>query len=177
MLGVAACGDDDLSLSEYANQVEAEMAVMNTTIDELDDAMRNAQSVEEAQQLWRRRIEARERFVGFLAAVDPPASAAELHATAQDIVTRLTEAEAAMAERAEDYTSVTELGRIWNSAEGRAARDVDQEAIELCRAAQAKFDGTADRETLQQVAWITDEMKEVVDVVFGCTAEDRGVGT
>jgi len=34
-------------------------------------------------------------------------------------------------------------------------------------------DETAGREVLADVPWVTSDMKEVIDVVFGCTAEER----
>ena len=130
-------------------------------------------SVDEARRLWDQRIAARQRFVDHLRAVDPPDSATELHAAGDDIMGRLVEAEAAMGMLAGEYETVASLGRIWNTPEGQAARAVDQEAVGICRAAQASFDETAGREVLADVPWVTSDMKEVIDVVFGCTAEER----
>ena len=41
------------------------------------------------------------------------------------------------------------------------------------QAGQAEFDKTADREILADVPWISSELNEVVDVVFGCTPAQR----
>ena len=38
----------------------------------------------------------------------------------------------------------------------------------LCRATQAEFDATQDREGFGSVPWIPPEMKEVIQVAFGC---------
>lgn len=171
--GLVACGGDSLSSSEYAVQVEDEVAAMNARLDQIDAELEMAASVDEASQLWDQRIAARQRFFDYLEAVDPPSSATELHAAASDILGRVVEAEAAMAALAGDYETVASLGQIWNTPEGQAARAVDQEAVAICRAAQASFDETAGREVLADVPWVTSDMKEVIDVVFGCTAEER----
>lgn len=174
MLGLTACGGESTSLSEYAGQLEDEVGVMNARLDEIDTQLDRAASVDEAVQLWNQRIAARQRFLDFLATVDPPASASEAHAAADDILERLTAAEAAMATLADEYETVPSLGQIWDTPEGQAARAVDQEAVAICRAVQAHFEETADRAALEAVPWLTDEMTEVIDVVFGCTAEERG---
>jgi hypothetical protein len=172
-IGLVACGGDSLSSSEYAVQLEDEVAAMNARLDQIDAELERAASVDEASQLWDERIAARQRFVDYLETIDPPASASELHAAAYDILGRLVEAEAAMGVLASEYEAVASLGQIWNTSEGQAARAVDQEAVAICRAAQASFDESADREVLADVSWVTSDMKEVIDVVFGCTAEER----
>lgn len=174
VLGLVACGGDSGSgLGEYAARLEDEVVAMNARLDEIDVQLEAVASVDEARQLWDQRIAARQRFVDHLAAVDPPESATELHAAAGDILGRLIEAEAAMGVLAGEHETVLSLGQIWNTPEGQAARAVDQEAVAICRAAQASFDETAGREVLADVPWVTSDMKEVIDVVFGCTAEVR----
>lgn len=167
--GLVACGGG-LTLTEYAGRLEAEMAVVIARIDELDAEMEEAGSVDEVRELWDERVAARERFVGAFEDLDPPANAEEIHAAASDMIERLN-AEATLAARADEFETVADPGRIWDTEEGRAARAVDEEAIALCQAAQESFDETADREILADVSWMTTEMKEVVDVVFGCTSE------
>jgi hypothetical protein len=147
---------------------------MHSQIEDADAALVNVTSVEEAQRAWAQRIAARERLVAAMSALEPPESAAELHEAARDIVERLTEAEAAMGLLATEYDSMSELAQIWGTPEGLAARAVDQDAIAICQAAQARFDETTDREVLEDVSWVTAEMKDIIDVVFGCTAEERG---
>lgn len=174
VIGLVACGGDSGSgLEEYAAQLEDEVAAMNVRLDEIDIQLEDVASVDEARRLWDQRIAARQRFVDHLRAVDPPESATELHAAGDDIMGRLVEAEAAMGMLAGEYETVASLGWIWNTPEGQAARAVDQEAVGICRAAQASFDETAGREVLADVPWVTSDMKEVIDVVFGCTAEER----
>jgi len=151
VLGLVACGGDSLSSSEYATRLEDEVAAMNARLDEIDVQLEPAASVDEASQLWDERIVARQRFVDHLAAVDPPESGTELHAAACDTVGRLIEAEAAMGVLAGEHETVASLRQIWNTPEGQAVRAIDQEAVAICRAAQASFGETADREVLADV--------------------------
>ena len=44
----------------------------------------------------------------------------------------------------------------------------NKEATDICLAAQGMFDDTKQRELLEDVPWITDELKTVIDVVFDC---------
>ena len=174
VVGVAACGGD-LTLTEYATRIEAAVAAMNVRVDELDVAIAESASMDEVWALWDQRVAAREELVAEARALDPPESAAEMHEVAVDIMGRLAATEAAMRVHAEDET-ITHLGEVWDTAEGQAARAVDEEAIAICQAAQAFFDGTADRQILAEVPWISSELKEVVEVAFGCTAAERGTG-
>ena len=171
--GLAACSGG-MSLTEYAERLEEEVALMNLRIDQLDVRLEDATSVDEVLDLWDERIAARERLLDAFDDVDPPGSAEEMHAVASDIMGRLTAAEAALGVRAAQFDTLTDFDQVWETEEGQAARAADVEAIALCQAAQESFDETAQREILADVSWMTPEMKEVVDVVFGCTAEQRG---
>lgn len=170
-IGVAACGG--MSLTEYAERMEAEVALMNARIDDVDIRIEDAESVDEVLGLWDERIAARERLLSAFDEVDPPDDAKELHAAAGDIIGRLTAAEAALGVRAAEFATLDDFDGVWETEEGLVARAADAEAIALCRAAQQSFDETADREILADVSWMTSEMKEVVNVVFGCTREQR----
>lgn len=172
-IGLAACGGG-LTLSEYAERLESALFAMNIRIDAVDLQLEDATSVDEARRLWTERVAARETMVEEFEALDPPEQAAELHEVALDILQRLTAAEAAMGVKAAEYEDVSDLGEIWNSAAGRAARAIDEEAIAICQAAQAVFDDTVDRKILADVGWISSELKEVVDVAFFCPGAERG---
>ena len=172
-LVLAACGSGSLTLTEYAERLESAVAAMNGRIDALDVRLEAAPSVDEARRLWDERIAAREALVEEFEALDPPERAVEMHEAVLDILRRLTAAEAAMGSKATESGDVFDLGEIWSSAEGRAARAIDEEAIGICLAGQAAFDKTTDREILADVPWMSSEMKEVVDVVFGCTPAQR----
>ena len=175
-LAFAACGSGTLTLTEYAERLEAAVAVMNARIDALDVPLESVTSVEETRRLWDERIAAREALVEEFESIDPPEEAIEMHSVTLDILRRLTAAEAAMGDKAAEYEDVFDLGEIWSTPEGQAARAIDAEAIAICQAGQALFDETADREILADVPWLSRELSEVVDVVFGCTDEQRGSG-
>jgi hypothetical protein len=168
----AACSGR-MTLTEYAERLEEEVALMNARIDDVDVRLEEAESLDEVLDLWDERIAARERLLSAFDEVDPPDSAKEMHAAASDIIGRLTAAEAALGVRAAEFATLTDFDRVWETEEGLAARAADAEAIALCQAAQESFDETADREILADVSWMTSEMKEVVNVVFGCTPEQR----
>jgi hypothetical protein len=173
VIGVAACGGGGLTLTEYASAVEDAVAHSGARFDDIDAQLANPPSVDAARRLWDQRVVAREELLVDLRALDPPESAAELHEAALGIVSRLLEAEAALATRAATYDNLSLIGQVWNTTEGRAVRAVDEEAVAICRAAQAAFDETTSREILVEVPWITSEMKEIVDVVFQCTSAER----
>ncbi len=92
-----------------------------------------------------RRVAAREELVAEIRALDPPESAAEMDKVAVDSLSRLAAAEAAIAVHARAET-ITHLGEVWDTTEGLVARAVDEEAVAICEAAQAFFEGTADRQ-------------------------------
>jgi hypothetical protein len=66
-----------------------------------------------------------------------------------------------------------EARTAWDSPAGDAARAIDVESIAICDAAQASIDATQDRDSFSDTPWIPPEMKEVIEVTFGCHAEDR----
>jgi hypothetical protein len=65
------------------------------------------------------------------------------------------------------------IDAIWETPEGVAARAADDQAIALCRAAEAEINSTEERSAFEDVPWIPPEMKEIVRVAFGCDAESR----
>ena len=172
-LVVASACSSGPSLTEYAGEVEALVTTMNARIDQLDGEVEREQSWDGVRNYAQERVEARSEFLASLRALDPPDEAADLHEVAVGIIERLTAAEAALADRVMAMESTDDIGSIWSTPEGIAARTADEKTIELCLAAQSEFDDTADRSELSEVPWIPSEMKEVVVVVFGCIAADR----
>jgi outer membrane murein-binding lipoprotein Lpp len=171
-LVVAACSSEP-SMTDYAGDVESLVSTMNARIDRLAVEMEETKDMEEIKRLFEDRVQARYDFVEGLGALDPPADADDLHRAALGIVGRLADAEAALAASIPSTGTVNASDSIWETPEGLAARAADEEAIALCRAAEAELDATAYRSEFEGVPWIPSEMKEVVQVVFGCTADDR----
>lgn len=177
-LGVAAClllqaCGSDVSLTGYAEEVEALVITMNARLDELDAEIEGSEDLERIKRYARERVAARNAFLDGLDALEPPDDVAELHATALDIVGRLTDAEEVLSDRVQAVEPGEGIGDIWATPEGRAALAADVEAIALCRAAQEELDTTERGEGFENAPWIPDEMKEVIRVAFGCEAEDR----
>ena len=169
---LAACGGG-MSLTEYAEEVEAAVAEMQVRILATDDALTEpATSVSEYEAIWRERADARREFLGVIETFDPPDEAAALHTAATDIVGRLALAEAAVADQVSDYEGVPELNGLGTTPAFRGFIEVNEEATNVCLAAQGLFDDTAQREVFADVSWVTAEMKEVIEVVFDCVPSE-----
>ena len=172
-LGLVACGEESPTLADYADEVEPAVAIMRTRILATDDALAQpASSLDEAEDIWRERAAAREEFLDTLATIAPPEQAASLHGAAEDIVARLAEVEGDVADQIRDYEELPELGQLGTTPAFRDFISVNEEATTVCLAAQGMFDETTQREVLAGMPWLTDEMAEVVEVVFGCVPNE-----
>jgi hypothetical protein len=163
----------ELSVADYAEEVEALVVTMNGRLDELDADLEESWDLDHLQTYAEQRVAARSALIEGLGALAPPDEVAELHGTALAILKRVTAAEAAMADRVMTWTSESDIEPIWETPEGVAARTADADAIVICLAAQAEFDQTADRAELENAPRIPAEMKEVILVAFGCETDDR----
>lgn len=173
---LAGCGDGELTMNEYATQIEGLLATMNRKVDALDaEAISQTMTMDDARDFWEAKVAARRELVDGLEAIEPPQEAAEMHASAIGIVSRLSATDNAVAELAGTMESGQDAVRLLESPEFRATEVVDVEAIAMCEAAQAEFDSTADREVFGDTPWIPSELREIVAVAFGCTKEERGV--
>lgn len=171
-----ACGNSELSMSEYATEIEHLIATMNLEIDTLDaEALSQTLTVEGARDFWDSKVEARRELISGFEALEPPQDAAEMHASAVRVISRLAAADENVAQLVGSMDTDEQLSLLLESPEFLATEAVDEEAIALCQAAQADFDSTADREVFGDLPWIPSELKEVVIVSFGCSREDRGV--
>jgi hypothetical protein len=119
------------------------------------------------------RVALREEFVEGLALLEPPGQVQDLHDAVTDIITRLVAAETAMADEILSLEEGADLSNLWDSEAGRAALEIDAEAIALCKAAEAEFDATEDQAIFEDVPWIPPDMKEVIRVAFYCERSDR----
>lgn len=162
------CGGNELTLDEYAHEVEGLTTSLYGRLNELTISGREP-TVEELQTLYRELAAAYHKLLDGLEALEPPRDAADLHDTSIDIITRLATTHDALAQRALDARSFEDLV---NSPQARAALATEDEIISFCLAAQAQFDATADRQAFEDMPWIPSELQEVVEVVFGC---DRGL--
>jgi hypothetical protein len=174
-LVVASCGGGELTLTEYAQQVEGLTTTMYQKLDDLTiEAPSEPPTLEDLQAVYRGAATAYRGLLDGLQALEPPREAAELHTAALDLATRLTTAGEAFARRVEDVETEDELTLLFASPEALAAEAAAEEIVGFCQARQAELDATADREVLADVPWIPPEMQEVVLVAFGCETEERG---
>jgi hypothetical protein len=171
-MAVSGCGGE-LSLTEYAAELESAAAEMNARLDELDAEVSGSLDLEQVKRYANERVAARNAFVDVLEGLDPPSEVSDLHESALRIIGRLTDAESALADYVNELESATDLDTVWSTPLGVAARSADQESVALCLAAQAEFDNTEERTALAEVPWIPPELKEVVTVAFGCIGEER----
>ncbi len=170
-LFIGACSSA-MSLGEYAEEGERLIETMNRRIDDGEAALVTDPSLERARSYATDRVQARNDFLDAFVALDPPEEIAEFHAAALDILTRLATAEAALAELVMEADSFEEASSVWTSREGEAVRQIDEEALAICAAAQESLDSTKDRETFSDSPWIPPELKEIVDVTFRCDGDE-----
>ena len=167
---VAACGGGDrLTLVEYAGQVEGVVASMEADFVALDREWESQPpSLEGARSYFDRRLEIREDFLDAIEGLDPPSEVGNMHETSVDLFSRITDADVALAERVDQYETVTEHRQWRDTPEAQASLRVLEEVYAFCRESQAAFDATQDPQLVQGSAWVRPEVREVVAVAFGC---------
>lgn len=158
-----------MTLTEYADEVEELVVALNAEVEALD-AARAAQGpgVEGEIAYWESRLSARKRFLAGLESLHPPSALSDLHDHAVDIMRRYTVAEEAVAIEAAEIEDLPGIAALWAGPEVAAWRVVDEESQVICRAAQRAVDETEARAELEGLPWIPGEMKETVQVAFGC---------
>ncbi|MGI9643074.1 MAG: hypothetical protein ACR2N9_09845 [Acidimicrobiia bacterium] len=170
-LAMSACGGES-SLTEYAAELESVVAEMNSQLDALDAGLSETADIEQVRRYANERVAARYAFVETLRTLEPPREVDDLHQTAVDVMSRLADAESALADYVNEADSAVAAVDVWATPLGVAARAADEDSIELCLAAEERLD-TRERSELEDVPWIPPELKEVVVVAFGCIAEER----
>jgi outer membrane murein-binding lipoprotein Lpp len=177
LAGVLAVGlliggcSSGMSLEEYATAVEAEVRTMNAKLDALDAS--TGVGVDAVRAYATERAEARAAFLDAFGRLEPPESAADLHARALEVMTRVAAGERSLAAAAMASDSIRSVGELWATPEGLALRAVDDESVEICEAAQASFDERGGREFFEGALWVPSELRGAIDVAFGCRFEDR----
>ena len=163
----------EVSLPEYAKEVEALVTTMNARLDQLDTEFSDAENLDDIKEYARERVEARTVFLSGMRDLDAPEAVADLHGEAISIMGRVVESESALSDMVQDLDSVSDVDSIWDTPEAVAARAADERAVVLCEAAQETLDSTDSGSELEGVPWIPPEMKQIVRVAFGCHAELR----
>jgi hypothetical protein len=170
---LASSCTSEISLPEYAKEVEALVTTMNARLDELDTEFSDAENLDDIKEYARERVEARTVFLSGMRELDAPEADVDLHTEAISIMGRVVESESALSDMVQDLDSVSDVDSIWDTPEGVAARAADERAVVLCEAAQETLDSTDSGSELEGVPWIPPEMKRIVRVAFGCHAELR----
>lgn len=166
---LTACGGKTLTVPEYAVEVEQLVAEMEAQFVSLDaDWEAQAPTVDGARSYWDRRLEIRHDFLEHIRDLDAPDGIAAQHDAALDVFDRITAADEALAARVATFDTVSEHWQWVDTPEGQAADAVLEDVYEFCRASQAEYDATAERESLEDVPWVPPEMKEAIKVAFGC---------
>ena len=166
---LVACGAGSLTLSEYAAEVEALVAEMETGFGSIDaDWEAQTPTLQGAEEYWERRLDIRTDFLAGVEALDPPEEIISQHTTALDLFGRITAADEALAAHVATLETLTEHWEWVGTPEGHAAEAVLAEVYSFCRSSQEDYDATSDREALEDVPWIPPEMQQVVKVAFGC---------
>jgi hypothetical protein len=165
-----ACGGRGrLSVSEYADEIEQLIATLASRFDALEAEWSTQEpTIEGAQSYWESRLAVRADLLDAVRALNPPDELIDLNETALGLFTRVSDAEIALAARVATYDDAAELEGMWDTPEGQVALAALEDVYILCRATQAEFDATKDREAFGSVPWIPPEMKEIIQVAFGC---------
>jgi hypothetical protein len=173
-IALTGCGSDESTLSEYAEEVEGLVLTMNSGLDDLEALPDEySLSLDDVRTYATERVALRFEFLEAFRALEPPDRVEEFHRAALNVMERLTAAEAALAEEARAVDNPVAATRLWETDAGVAAQQADEEAIALCKAAQAEFDATEENAVAAGVPWIPGEMKEVVRVALYCDRSER----
>jgi hypothetical protein len=165
----ASCGSGSLTVPEYAAEVEVLVAEMEAGFAAIDEEWTSQPpTAERAEVYWDQRLAIRTDFLEGVEDLEPPDEVAAMHAASIDIFSRITDADQALAARTAEFEAVTDHWQWVTTPEGEAADAILEEVYAFCRASQAEFDATGEREVLEGNPWIPSEMTQVVSVAFGC---------
>jgi hypothetical protein len=163
---LVACGGGDLSLTEYAERLDALARVLGEQLDAGDARMSTGTAtLGDAQEVLSSALAARTDFQEGLTALDPPEEFADVHTDLVEVHSRIIAAQEAFVARTATAATLEELDQ---SAEAAAYRAIGTEAASLCEEFRARIDSTADRAIFADIPWIPGDVKEVVEVTFGC---------
>ena len=172
-LVAGGCSSGELSLTEYADEVEDLVAEMEAGFVELDtDWLSEPPSVDRAQEYWDGRLQIRFDFLESVESLRPPDEVVAMHEDSVAVFTKITDADLVLRARVDQYEAIDDHWQWVDTPEGRAADAVLAEVYEFCRESQEEFDATKERGQLEDTPWIPSEMKEVVSVAFGCPPSD-----
>lgn len=166
---LVSCGSDDLTVTEYAHEIETVVHEMGDRFEALDGGWEAQRpSREGATEYWHGRMEIRDWFLERIHEISPPDELIAMHDDSIALFTKITAADEALAARVATMDEITDHRQWLETPEGQASRSVLEEVYAFCRSSQSEFDATEDRAALEGVPWVPPEMKEIVKVAFGC---------
>jgi hypothetical protein len=169
LLALCACSSPTLTAAEYAEEIEALVTDMEARFAEADAAWESqAPNLDGALAYWDERLDIRSDFLDDLEDMEYPPEVAGMHEESLEIFRRITAADEAIAKSVREYDDIAQHRPWLDTPEGQASLAVLDEVYAFCRASQAEFDATQDREGLEDVPWLPPEMTEVIKVAFGC---------
>lgn len=172
LLAVSACSNGDTGLVDFADRLEELVTTMNQGLDLIEaDAAASEQTIETQRMRLDSRAALRTTFLREVEALEHPPEVEGFSVASLAIIADLAAAEQALAAKARAVETVEELE---DSAEVLAFLAIDEQAIAMCRAVEAQLDTSDDVTEFPDMPWIPTELSDVVSVVFGCGAEDRG---
>ncbi len=168
-LALGACGSGEMTITEYATEVEALVGDMTARFAGIDaEWTSQPPSVARAQEYWEARLEIRNDFLDGIGQLRPPEAVIDQHEAALAVFQRMTDADVALRDVVDEYDFIDDHWQWVDTPEGRAADAVLEDVFAFCRASQEEFDATEERESFEEMPWLPAQMKEVVRVAFGC---------
>ncbi|MDJ0961937.1 MAG: hypothetical protein QNJ88_14885 [Acidimicrobiia bacterium] len=168
----SACGDDELTLTEYVEQVNAAATVASARGAEL---VRDAAEIEDfspkdvAMTHERALEEIRIPLQDAIDDIDPPEQVADLHSELWTWHARLIEIEQSLATVAATFDgTVAGWTAFSNTPEVAAYRLTLAEGKAGCDNFQAQMDATAARGVFADTPWLPGDLKETVVAALGC---------
>ena len=162
---LAACGGT-MSLTEYAEALEAAAADASNRFDSVIATLNSADStLQDAQLAVKDAAVIGSDLLADLEAMDPPAELAELHTLLLELDREVVAAQLVWAESADRAQTVADL---LQSPEAQAMLRSNDSALAACRRIQDAFDATVEGAVFDDTPWIPSELKESISVALGC---------
>ncbi len=166
---LGGCGGGGVSLTEYAETLGPLSVELVEQLEALDDRMSTGTAtIEDAREVLVEALDLRAEYQDGLTSLDPPEEVADFHAKIIVFHAQMISAQEAVAARAKTATGLEELDQ---SAEALVYQAMWAEAILLCEEMQVTIDATADRGIFVDTPWVPSDLKEIIEVTFGCADE------
>lgn len=174
VLAVAACGGNEISLTEYVESINDAAAVAGARADDITaQGILTEDSTPQEIEAGLERVleEVRIPLQQSVDAIDPPEQVAELHNLLWSWHADFIEIETTLAARM-GATPDTEEGwtMLSDSPEVVAYRASLAEGKQVCTDFQAQLDATEERGAFEGTPWLPSELSEVVNAALGCEA-------